>query len=144
MTYVTANRGHDAEFLLGQEMAFNQAILASGQRRGRKNKGERSPDLWLKSSPLTDDETATAAAVLRSRAAAAGIDDEAVAEVLDILGLTYSGPAGNPRSRVTCPTCGRSVKPLVSGGLPAHSQDATRKADDQPCPGTTPQAEATP
>lgn len=144
-SYVTTQRGHDAEWLLGQEIALNQAILAAGQRRGRKNRGgERSADMWLHSTPSTSDEADAAAEVLRQRASAAGISEEKVAEVLTILGLTPElapavAPARNRPGRASgwCHECGRgSIHLRVDGTLVAHSRHSNRPASDVGCPGS--------
>lgn len=89
MGYVTAVRGHDAEWLLQQERILNEAIIRSAQRGSKPKSGKpRLSTLLLSIYPLEPFEIAAARRVVEWAARRRGA--EAVSEILQMLGLEAS------------------------------------------------------
>ncbi|GHE33224.1 hypothetical protein GCM10017673_40190 [Streptosporangium violaceochromogenes] len=140
--YVTASRGHDAEWHLQYELTQNDYQLRTGrtQRRG----DDRHGDTWLTLAAVPPVELAAAEAAVRRLAAPAG--ETAVAELLEALGLT-AGPApatprrtgiGRPRRQTAaCHECDQpAVRLRADGTLTNHSRTPGQPSTQDRCPGS--------
>lgn len=107
MSYVTAVRGHDAEWLLQQELRFNDVLLRQGRRRMRKKTAKLKDTSKLLLEYTTAEPTQAEKDAVRrlvmARAASRGA--AAVQEILDMLGL------GAEEQRRICQGCKSSVPP---------------------------------
>jgi hypothetical protein len=85
--YVTQARGHDAEWLLQQELVRNDQIAAKERWKRRPRGSERINVSAIPLTPPSAGEEATAVRVARAIAARTGMGEDALREVLDALGL---------------------------------------------------------
>jgi len=79
-------RYHDSEWILNQEMRFNDALLQAGRRNPRKGK-DYGNKTTLTLTPPTPAEEAAAAHRVRQIAAHCGWDQQRLTETLAMLGL---------------------------------------------------------
>lgn len=142
--YVTPMRGHDAEWLLQQELVLNDVLVQKAQEERKFEK--RDPETILRLDPVDPGEIDTAVRVFHRVADRARLDEGARTELLTALGLGLAddesttpsdeGPKPAGRKRGKCSDCGRSSIYLRKDGtLTAHSRTGRTSATEDPCRG---------
>ncbi|MER7126672.1 hypothetical protein [Micrococcus luteus] len=133
--YVTPARGHDATWLLQHVEVGNDLQLKDGRARyARLGHGDRGRDFTL--APTTPAEAAAATATVRRFAAQLGRDEDAVAEVLEALGLASptrqvhpAHPVAQPprprKRKRTCQACGRRLHIRLDNTVADHDRPGT-------------------
>lgn len=133
---------------LGMDRQTIGKILGTNMVRARTARAVRDlfTVMWDKPPPSTTRHERASATRVRDHAARQKWAPAAAWDAIDDPQATPRGLLPEvERVRMRC-ECGRTLRLLVSGHMPAHSQDPARKADDQTCPasGTAPTPEATP
>lgn len=84
--YPHALRYHDSEWMLQNELRLNDALMQAGRSRKPKSP-DHNAGVLLTLTPNPADELEAAGRAVRRMTGSLGLDDIAVAEVLDMLGL---------------------------------------------------------